>query len=114
MRVVDLRKVEWKPTALPPPDRPYPGKDGPQEAVPAVPTASPSEQTTSDVQDDPRPSEARQDEPHRRYFDPADPRRDSLRHSIFGRYARGPHPGQWDETDEDFVVQRGPLPPKIR
>ncbi|KAK3660882.1 hypothetical protein LTR56_000640 [Elasticomyces elasticus] len=181
MRLVDLRKIEWKLTALPQPDRPYPGKDGPEEAAPAVPKASPSEQMTSEVQHDPRPSELRQDEPHRRYFDPADPRRDSLRNSIFGVYAtggkdslkRGPphpsdpdyrrkaicvhcwttsgfcdfygqcgtcrmekvrcvrklcgsglacrnprcpclHPGQWDETDEEFVVERGPLPPKIR
>ncbi|KAK5727871.1 hypothetical protein LTR17_012414 [Elasticomyces elasticus] len=157
MKPVNLREVEWQLTTFPPPDRPYPGKDGPEEAAPAVPTASPSEQTTSSVQDSPRPSEPQQDGPHRRYFDPADPRRDSLQHSIFGRYARGPRKhslkrmlpsdpdkpdyrrkavcvhcwttsgfcdfyGQcgscrvqkWDETDEDFVVERGPLPPKIR
>ncbi|KAK4962750.1 hypothetical protein LTR10_000377 [Elasticomyces elasticus] len=47
MRLVDLRKIEWKLTGLPQPDRPYPGKEGPEEAAPAIPTASPSEQTTS-------------------------------------------------------------------
>ncbi|KAK4894879.1 hypothetical protein LTR27_007001 [Elasticomyces elasticus] len=156
MRLVDLRKIEWKLTALPPPDRPYPGKHGPEEAAPAVPTASPSEQTTCDVRTERGMREAEMRRPNpRRYFDPADPRRDSLRDSIFGVYAtgrkdslkRGPphpsdpdyrrkaicvhcwttsgfcdfygqcgscHPGQWDETDEFFVVERGPLPPKIR
>ncbi|KAK5702798.1 hypothetical protein LTR97_003744 [Elasticomyces elasticus] len=184
MRLVDLRKIEWKLTALPQPDRPYPGKDGPEEAAPAVPTTSPSEQTTSDVRTEweTREDEMRRLNPNpRRYFDPADPCRDSLRNSIFGVYAtgrkdslkRGPphlsdpdyrrkaicvhcwttsgfcdfygqcgtcrvdkvrcvrklcgsglacrnprcpclHPGQWDERDEDFVVERGPLPPKIR
>ncbi|KAK5737053.1 hypothetical protein LTR17_007014 [Elasticomyces elasticus] len=157
MKPVNLREVEWQLTALPPPDRPYPGKDEPEEAAPAVPTdASPSEQTASDVQAEwqTRDDEMRRPSP-RRYFDPADPRRDSLRHSIFGRYATGrkdslkrgpPHPSdpdyrrkavcvhcwttsgfcdfygqcgscrvqKWDETDEDFVVERGPLPPKIR
>ncbi|KAK3644224.1 hypothetical protein LTR56_009761 [Elasticomyces elasticus] len=109
MKPVNLREVEWQLTTFPPPDRPYPGKDEPEEAAPAVPMdASPSEQTTSDVQAEwqTRDDEMRRPSP-RRYFDPADPRRDSLRHSIFD-------PGQWDETDEDFVVERGPLPPKTR
>ncbi|KAK5730582.1 hypothetical protein LTR15_000519 [Elasticomyces elasticus] len=203
MRLVDLRKIEWKLTALPPSDRPYPGKQYPEEAAPVAPTASPSEQTTSDVRTEweTREDEMRHAHP-RRYFDPADPRRDSLRHSIFGVYATGrkdslkrgpphpsdpdyrrkaicvhcwttsgfcdfygqcgtcriekvrcvrklcssglacrnprcpclrksrfcshvlhshrltelllPDPGQWDERDDDFVVERGPLPPKIR